>query len=180
MPIREELETDHNLFESVLQKLVDLGIQRGGVPEEYGGTGPYSMTTRGIITEDLAKGDPGVAMVTGMNAGEFIMPAIHLGNKTLLETFAPPIAGDKVVYGCLAMTDSAGGADSENPLFQGSGIGTRAKLEGDEYVINGSKSWPTNAGLANMYLTVCTTDQDSGFFPIARRFTELALDEMGP
>lgn len=162
MPIREDLEKDYGLFEGLLQKLVDLGIQRGGCPQEYGGTGPYPMTTRGIIQSELARGDAGLAMVTGMNAGEFLMPALHLGNKTLLDRFAPAFCGDKVCYGCLAMTDSAAGADTENPVFQGRGISTRAKLEGDEWVINGSKSWPTNAGLASLYLTVCSTDPDAG------------------
>jgi alkylation response protein AidB-like acyl-CoA dehydrogenase len=60
------------------------------------------------------------------------------------------------------MTDSAGGADSENPLLQGRGISTRANLDGDEWVLQGSKSWPTNAGLANYYLTICTTDPEAG------------------
>ena len=162
MPIREDMEKDYKLFEGILQKLVDLGIQRGGCPTEYGGTGPYPMTTRGIIQTELARGDAGIAMVTGMNAGEFLMPALHMQNKTVLDRFAPAFCGDKVCYGCLAMTDSAAGADTENPLFRGRGISTRAKLDGDEWVINGSKSWPTNAGLASLYMTICTTDPDTG------------------
>ena len=161
MPIREEMEKDYSLFEGVLQKLVDLGMQKGGIPEPWGGTGPYSMTTRGVFMEELSKGDPGVAMVTGMNAGEFMMPALHFENKTVLDKFAPAFCGDKLCYACLSMTDSAAGADSENPLLRGGGIGTRAKLEGDEWVINGSKSWPTNAGLASVYMTICTTDPDA-------------------
>lgn len=162
MPIREDMEKDYSLVEGVLQKLVDLGIQKGGVPSEYGGTGPYPMTTRGIIQTELARGDAGIAMATGMNAGEFLMPAFHLGNKAVLERFSPDLCGDKLNYGCLSMTDSAGGADTENPLLRGRGISTRAKLDGDEYVINGSKSWPTNAGVSSLYLTICTTDPDAG------------------
>jgi alkylation response protein AidB-like acyl-CoA dehydrogenase len=60
------------------------------------------------------------------------------------------------------MTDSTGGADSENPVLQGRGITTTARLEGDDYVINGTKSWPTHAGVANVYLTVCTTGVEQG------------------
>ena len=41
MPIREEMEKDCNLVKSVLKKLSDLGIQKGGLPHEYGGAGPY-------------------------------------------------------------------------------------------------------------------------------------------
>jgi len=162
MPIREEMENDYSLVESVLQKLVDLGIVKSAFPPDCGGTGPFPMTTRAIIQTELARGDGGIAMVTGMNAGEFFGPALLAGNKAVIERFAPPFCGDKLCYGCLSMTDSAAGADSENPVLQGRGISARAKLDGDEWVINGSKSWPSNAGIANFYLTICTTDPDAG------------------
>jgi alkylation response protein AidB-like acyl-CoA dehydrogenase len=158
MPIREDLEKDPKLVETVMQKLVDLGIQKGGFPPECGGTGPFPPTTRAIIQSELARGDGGIAMMTLMNAGEFLMPAMLAGNQAVLERFAPDFCGDKLNYGCLAMTDSAAGADTENPLLRGTGISTRARLDGDEYVINGSKSWPSNAGLASVYLTIATTD----------------------
>ena len=75
-----------------------------------------------------------------------------------MEAFIPRFTSGKLAYACLSMTDEAGGADSENPCLNGSGIKTTAKLEGDEYVINGSKAWPTHGGIAECYLTVCTTD----------------------
>ena len=162
MPIRRQMEEDYSLVEGVLQKLVDLGIQRNGFTPEVGGTGPMSMVDRMIIQSELARGDPGIAMNTGMSAGEFLMPAVLVGNKTVLERFAPPFCGDKLCYGCLAMTDSAAGCDSENPLLQGRGISTRARLDGDEWVINGGKTWPPNAGFASLYLTICNTDPDAG------------------
>ena len=56
------------------------------------------------------------------------------------------------------MTDEAGGADTENPLLKGAGIKTTARLEGDEWVINGNKAWPTHGGIADVCITVCTTD----------------------
>ena len=162
IPILGQLEEDYGLVETVLQKIVDLGIQRGGLPPEYGGTGPYDCMTRTVIQEELARGDAGISAVAIMNAGEFLGPAMAVGNKVVLNRFAPAFSGDKICYGCLAMTDAKGGCDTENPLLQGRGIVTRARLEGDEYVINGTKSWPTNAGLASLYLTICTTDPTAG------------------
>ena len=167
MPVREHLENDRSLVENILQKLVALGIQEGGYPTEYGGTGPYSMMTRAIIIEELSKGDAGIAMSTAVNAGGVLGPAIHAGNKVVLDRFAPAFCKDEVCYACTAMTDSTGGADTENPLFHGRGITTTAKLEGDEWVINGAKSWPTHAGIASVYLTVCNTDPDAGDESIA-------------
>lgn len=158
MPIRENLEEDYELVESVLQKLVDLGIQRSGYPEEYGGGGGYSTTTTCIIREELARGDAGISLSAIINAGSILKPAMAAGNKVVLDKFAPAFCGNKLNYACLSMTDSTGGADTENPLLKGRYITTRARLEGDEWVINGNKSWPTHAGVASVYLTVCTTD----------------------
>ena len=60
-PIVKEMETDYSKVEEVLQKLVDLGVQSDGYPEEYGGGGHGSMMAMGIISEELAKGDAGLA-----------------------------------------------------------------------------------------------------------------------
>ena len=89
-------------------------------------------------------------------------PAIESDNKSVLDRFGPAFCRDALCYGCLAMTDSGSGADTENPALRGRGIATTAKLDGDEWVINGSKSWPLNAGMATFYLTVCTTDRNLG------------------
>jgi alkylation response protein AidB-like acyl-CoA dehydrogenase len=162
MPIREKLEEEYGLVESVLQKLVDLGIQGTGYPEEYGGGGGHSATTLCIIREELARGDAGISLSAVINAGSILKPAIATGNKAVLDRFAPAFCGDKLNYACLSMTDSTGGADTENPLLKGKYVTTRARLEGDEWVINGNKSWPTHAGIASVYLTVCTTDPNLG------------------
>ena len=60
------------------------------------------------------------------------------------------------------MTEPEGGCDIENPRMQGHRIHTKARLDGDEWIINGVKQWPTNGGIASLYLTVCTTDPDLG------------------
>jgi len=162
-PIREKLEEDYSLVERVHQKLVELGIQRVGYPAEYGGgLGPGARTTSIIIREELAKGDAGIALISGINGGAILAPAIGAGNKAILDRFVPAFCGDKLNYACLSMTDAASGADTENPILKWRGIATRARLDGDEYVINGTKSWPSNAGLASVYMTVCTTDPDAG------------------
>ena len=69
MPIRDQLEDDYSIVEGIHQKLVDMGIQEGGYPEAYGGTGPYSNMALGIICEELAKGDAGISLSAGINAG---------------------------------------------------------------------------------------------------------------
>jgi acyl-CoA dehydrogenase len=162
IPNAKKLEADYNLVEEVHQKLVDMGIQAAGHPAEYGGGGGIPHMTMCIISEELSKGDVGISLVAGLNAGALLMPAMMANNKAVLDRFVPPFLKGKLAYACMSMTDEAGGCDSENPLLHGTGIKTMAKLEGDEWVINGTKAWPTNGGLAEFYLTVCTTDPKAG------------------
>ena len=161
IPRTKELESDYGLVEQVLQKLVDLGLQSDGFPVEYGGGGHRSLTTLNIVTEELAKGDIGISVTSAINCMQ-LDPAITVNNRAVMDRFIPLFCKGKLAYACLSMTDEAGGADSENPLLGGSGIKTIATLDGNEYVINGSKAWPTNGGIAEYYLTVCTTDPDAG------------------
>jgi alkylation response protein AidB-like acyl-CoA dehydrogenase len=162
IPRAKELEADYRLVEEVHQKLVDMGVQSDGYPAEYGGGGHGSMTALGIICEELAKGDGGISLSVGINAGIILQPAIITQNKAVMDKFIPSFCRGKLAYACISMTDEAGGADSENPLLVGAGIKTTARLESDEYVINGSKAWPTHGGIAECYLTVCTTDPKAG------------------
>ncbi len=161
IPNTKKLEADYKFVEEVHQKLVDLGIQASGYPADYGG-GDGSNMAFAIIAEELAKGDGGISLSVGINMGIILKPAIVVKNKVVMDKFIPSFCSGKLAYACISMTDEAGGADSENPLLSGAGIKTTAKLEGDEYVINGSKAWPTHAGIAECYLTVCTTDPNAG------------------
>ncbi|MBW1793850.1 MAG: acyl-CoA dehydrogenase family protein [Deltaproteobacteria bacterium] len=161
IPRTKELEADYGLVEEVHQKLVDMKVQSDGYPSEYGG-GDGSNTAFAIIAEELAKGDAGIALTVGINMGIILKPAMLVKNKAVMDKFIPAFCSGKLTYACISMTDEAGGADSENPCLAGSGITATATLEGDEYVINGSKAWPTHAGIAECYLTVCTTDPNAG------------------
>lgn len=162
IPIARELELDYSLVEKVHRKLVDIGIQASGYPVEYGGGGGNTAVASAIMSEELARGDAGIGLSATSNSGLLVGPAAAVGNKAIMDRFAPPFCRGELTYACLSMTDEAGGADTENPLLHGAGIKTTARLEGDEYVINGSKMWPTHGGIAEGYLTFCNTDPGRG------------------
>ena len=88
IPRTKELEADYRLVEEIHQKLVDLGGQSDGYPVEYGGGGNDSMTALGIISEELAKGDAGISLSVGINAG-IILRAIF---SIALAPSSPPPA----------------------------------------------------------------------------------------
>ena len=163
MPRRLEVEEDKSLVAKILQDITDLGVLKMGYPKELGGEksekSPFYLT---VLAEEFSRGDAGIAMAVGQASGRHLGPAIVENNKAILDRFVPIYTGNKFAYSCLSMTEPDGGCDVENFDMEGKTIRTIAKLDGDEWVINGSKCWPASAGVAAMYLTICTTDPRLG------------------
>src|SRR5512136_1871889 len=157
MPVRLKLDEDYSVFEKVYEGLVKLGIQKRGFSPEYGGLGIRSATTVCAITEELSRGDSGVSLHS------LIIPwclagAMGARNKVLMDKFIPMFCEDTPRCGCLAITEPAGGCNIEDAAEHGLTIRTKAKLDGNEWVINGEKMWPSGASIADLYCVVCTTD----------------------
>jgi alkylation response protein AidB-like acyl-CoA dehydrogenase len=170
MPRRLDLEggwhRDENLakktVEEVHKGLVDLGVQRAFLPEEIGGLGIKSFVTQLMVQEELARGDAGLATRLGCLWGCLGLAAMA-GRMDLLEIFGRKACDDKPHTACWAVTEPEGGANIEDPTQHGRALRTIAVLDGDEWVINGTKIWPGSAGEADtVYATVCTTDPAKG------------------
>lgn len=163
MPRRQEIDEDkeHKLINEINQALVDIGWQKAVFPEKYGGFGTDSMVTNCTALEEIGRGDLGIATTLGATPWCF-MPAIWAKNEAVLDKYAPQFCGDKLNRACFAMTEPDAGCDVENLALHGRQIMTRAKLEGDEWVINGSKRWPTNSGISSVYCILCSTDPSLG------------------
>jgi alkylation response protein AidB-like acyl-CoA dehydrogenase len=157
MPLRMQLDEDYAVFEKAYEGLVKLGVQKRGFSPEYGGLGIRSATTICAITEEISRGD------SGLSLHALIIPwclaaAIGARNKLLMDKFIPMFCEDAPRCGCLAITEPAGGCNIEDAAEHGLTIRTRARLDGDEWVINGEKMWPSGASVADLYCVVCTTD----------------------
>ena len=157
MPVRMQLDEDYAVFEKAYEGLVKLGIQKRGFSQEYGGLGIRSATTICAITEEISRGD------SGLSLHALIIPwclaaAMGARNKFLMDKFIPMFCEDTPRCGCLAITEPAGGCNIEDAAEHGLTIRTRARLDGDEWVISGEKMWPSGAGVADLYCVVCTTD----------------------
>lgn len=165
MPVRREMEQstrgDFELVEEVQKKLVDMGMQRAFLPPEYGGWNLTSAMVTCLVAEEFGRGEPSCFAAIGSGAWA-LRPAVIAGNTAVLEEFTPRFAGGEPYIGCFAMTEPSGGCNIENFDMKGKGIQTRAELDGDEWVINGAKVWPTNSGISDLYLVVCNTDPSLG------------------
>ena len=169
MPVRHLLDddTDRRLTKEIRRKLADIGIQRMPFPKEYGGDGLTSAVTKSIVGEELARGDLGIAM--GNTCTDWAWtPALFANHRPVLDEFMPAFCGDELKIACYSMTEpggahGGGGFDIENPALEARKLRTIAKLEGDQWVINGSKMWASNGGEADLYCVVCTVDPDLGY-----------------
>jgi len=169
MPRRRDLEggpsRNKELAEATIHELITdlvrLDIQRAFFPEEIGGLGLTSRVTGCIICEEIARGDIGLTTTMAIIPWAF-GSAFITNNQTVIEKFARPFCGDEHLMACLSMTEPPGGCNIEDVAQKGRTIRTIAKLEGDEWVINGQKLWPSGAGISEVYATVCTTDPDAG------------------
>lgn len=161
-PIRQQLDDDKEhteliepLFETIL---LELGLQQVLVDED-----PPSMIDSCVFYEEISRGDSGIAVALGCTTWCLIPIMFEPYRRPdLIRELTQVFHDGKMHFGSFAMTEPDAGCDIENPRMEGRRIRTRARLEGDEWVINGAKQWPSNSGIASLYLTVCTTDPALG------------------
>jgi butyryl-CoA dehydrogenase len=174
MPVRDKIDDDkeHILINKIRQGVWDLGLQRLFFPKEYGGEGNPSTLSFLIALEQLSRGDVGIGISTVCTMWAWF-PAIigySMGDahaKAILDRFAPDFTGKELRTACFDMTEpggseGGGGCDIESLKYMGQKVAVKARLEGDEWVINGNKMWATNAGIADLYCVVCTVDPKLG------------------
>jgi len=183
MPVRNLIDpdtrADFKLVRELQDKLRAIGGGRQMLPPEYGGMGIQSLVSACVFLEELARGDAGLICAQG-DSGWAMRPAVAAYqegyNRRILDDFAEKLAGDEMYVCCFAMTEPEGGCNIENIDMHGRGIATTARLEGDEWVINGAKMWPTNSGIAELYSVVCQTDPDLGDDGIAIIYVPVPIE----
>ncbi len=160
LPYRQQLDVDEDRVHvhRVLNGLAAMGLHKRGLPESLGGirTGAVSFVAG---YEEIARGDCGIALTLSVPAWVF-GAAVRSRNERVLEDLCRPFCGDTFVEACLAMTEPEGGCNVESAEYRGKAIHTRAQLEGDHWVINGAKQFPSGAGVSDVYLIACTTDPE--------------------
>ncbi len=122
------------------------------LPEEYGGLGGGVME-QCIVVEELSRACSGVA-VSYAASGLGCMPILVLGTEAQKKQYLPDIASGKRL--------AAFGATEANAGSDPAAMETTAVLDGDEYVLNGTKQWITNGGEAEIYTVMAVTDKRKG------------------
>ena len=147
--IDEKAEFPHELF----RKLAEMEIFGIRYPESVGGTGG-DATLFNIVCEELARGSMSLAALTAMQCLMGTNFIYKYGTPQIHEEFLKPaIRGEKITS--FALTEADAGSDLTN-------ISTIALKEGDEWVINGSKTWITSGPVADVFTVLALTDRERG------------------
>ncbi|MDH5695836.1 MAG: acyl-CoA/acyl-ACP dehydrogenase [Dehalococcoidia bacterium] len=175
MPVRDKLDDDithEKIVNPILKKLqVDLGCQKNMIPKDYGGNELLSIVTEALKQEQIARGDYGISMHSAVTAWGWTpatlayfspSPTAKAWGKAVFDEFAPKFVGNELRAGCFNMSEVESACDIENLHNEGRTIKVRAKLEGNEWVINGNKFWASNAGVADLNCVVCNMDPRLG------------------
>ncbi len=151
-PVRAELDEKEEFPWEIMHILADADLCGLYIPEEYGGFGGGCMELC-IATEQLSRICGGVA-VTFAASGLGTYPILLFGTEEQKKKYLPDIASGKKLA-AFAITEANAGSDA-------GGIQTTAVLDGNEYVLNGTKQWITNGGEAETYTVIAMTNKNKG------------------
>jgi butyryl-CoA dehydrogenase len=152
VPVREELDEKEEFPWEILKVMAQSDLFGLFIPEEYGGLGKGNLELC-IAVEELSRACLGVSTTYAANAlGSF--PLLLFGTDEQKKKYLPDIAAGKrlVAFG---LTEANAGSDA-------AGIQTTARLDGNEYVLNGTKQWITNGGEAEINTIIAITDRTKG------------------
>lgn len=152
IPVRAELDEKNQFPREILQDIAKADLFSIFVPEEYGGFGGGCFEIV-LALEELARGCVGVATSFAASALG-IFPVLIAGSEEQKQKYMPDIASGKR-WAAFGLTESNAGSDA-------SGIRTTAILDGDEWVLNGTKQWITNGGESQIYTIIALTDPKKG------------------
>ncbi|RDI35237.1 acyl-CoA dehydrogenase family protein [Lentzea flaviverrucosa] len=144
----DEADTESPL--DVWEKASALGLTSFMLPEKFGGGGVTDLLTQVLVQQELCHGDIGIGNLVTSN-GFFGAPVEHLGTPEQQDRFLSPLGNACPPLTAVAVTEPGSGSDA-------AGIRTSARREGNEYVLNGQKTWISNAPYAEMFVIFATVD----------------------
>jgi glutaryl-CoA dehydrogenase len=127
-----------------------LGIFGANLPEEYGGAGVDNVSY-GLIQYEIERGDSGLRSFASVQGSLVMYPIFAYGSEEQRRKYLPELAAGRLI-GCFGLTESEGGSDP-------GAMRTRARRDGEGYVLNGAKMWITNSPIADIAVVWAKDDE---------------------
>ncbi len=148
-PTAAKDDREHNFRKDLAVKMGDLGFYGCVIPETYGGTG-LGFLALAIITEEIARVHSAMRVTINMQVGP-ALTLLRFGTEEQKKRWIPPLIRGEIV-GCFAITEPDAGSDV-------AAMRTTAVRNGNDYLLNGSKIWISNAPVADAALIYAYTDR---------------------
>ena len=151
-PRAAEIDETAEFPYDVLAALTRAGFHATHIPEEYGGAGADSLATA-IVIEEVARVCASSSLIPAVNKLG-TMPILLAGSEDLKKAVLPPVAAGEAMFS-YALSEREAGSDA-------AAMRTRAVLDGDHWVLNGTKCWISNAGVSTYYTVMAVTEPSQG------------------
>lgn len=154
-PKAHEVDETGEFNWAAVRKGAALGLLGLTIPEKYGGADMDAISAA-IAIQELGWACGSTALALAAHNGLGTSPLVNYGSEALKSKWLPMVTNGQGKLGALALTEPGAGSD-----LQG-GVKTRAEKSGNEWLINGSKMWCTNASIAEYIITLVRTDPQGG------------------
>ncbi|CEM61860.1 acyl-CoA dehydrogenase [Treponema phagedenis] len=154
-PLAEEIDEEERFPSETVKKMAEIGIMGIPIPKEYGGAGGDNLMYA-MAVEELSKACGSTGVVVSAHTSLGTWPILKFGTDAQKEKYLPKLASGEWI-GAFGLTEPNAGTDA-------AGQQTTAVLDEatNEWVLNGSKIFITNAGYANVYIIFAMTDKSKG------------------
>ncbi|WP_297920293.1 acyl-CoA dehydrogenase family protein [Metallibacterium sp.] len=143
----------------LIAEMAELGLLGSYFPEQYGCAGMNGVSY-GLICQELERGDSGMRSFVSVQTSLCMYPIFAYGSEGQRQRWLPAMARGAAI-GCFGLTEPHGGSDPAN-------MKTRARRDGDDWIIDGAKMWITNGGLAHVAIVWAQTDDGIQGFLVER------------
>lgn len=137
----------------ILKKMGELGLMGITAPEKYGGS-EMDFTSYITAIHELSKASGVVGVILSVHTSVGTNPILNFGTQQQIEKYVPKLATGEYL-GAFCLTEPSAGSDAGS-------LKTKAVLDGDHYVLNGSKVFITNGGAADTYIVFASTKPEAG------------------
>lgn len=152
-PVASENDKKGRFPREIFKKLAELGFMGTPIPEEYGGAG-FDYISHAIVAEEIGRVDSSMRGTYSVQVSLVELPIYKFGTEKQKKKYLPQLTSGEWI-GCYGLTEPNAGSDPASMV-------STAVEEGDCYVLNGQKTWITNAGIADLAIVYAKTDPQAG------------------
>lgn len=152
-PLAKELDQTHRFPDEIVEKMKELNLLGIPFPEEYGGSGADNLSYA-MVVEEISRACASTGVILSAHTSLGAHPIFQFGTEEQKKKFLTPLASGEQL-GAFCLTEPGAGSDAAAQQ-------TTAVLDGDNYILNGTKCFITNREKADIYITFAMTDKSKG------------------